>query len=410
MAKLSSPQPLLDSLEYISEQSLPNSIELPFAYLDYNAAKDFLLQFDGSKATFESYRRELERLLQWAWRIEKISIISLTRADIEEYLHFCHKPPKSWIGTKRVARFVTSGGIRKINPQWRPFVATLSKSERKEGKKPQASDYKLSNQSISCLFIALGSFYNHLLNEDLVQTNPIAQIRQKSKYMKKQQGQRKIRRLSELQWDFVLETAELMAKENPDLHERTLFIMTILYLLYLRVSELVTSVRWEPTMGDFWQDSQENWWFKTVSKGNKERDITVPDAMLDALKHYRKHRKLATDLPLPNEETTLIHSLSSKKGITNDRQIRKIVQLCFDTAYERMIGEEFTDEAKALQTATVHWLRHTGISDDINKRGRPVSHVRDDAGHSSSATTDRYNDADKNERHRSARYKRIRCG
>ena len=53
----------------------------------------------------------------------------------------------------------------------------------------------------------------------------------------------------------------------------------------------------------------------------------------------------------------------------------------------------------ALEYATVHWLRHTGISDDINKRGRPMNHVRDDAGHSSSAITDRYNNTEWLERH-----------
>ncbi len=57
-----------------------------------------------------------------------------------------------------------------------------------------------------------------------------------------------------------------------------------------------------------------------------------------------------------------------------------------------MAKEGFIDESKALVEATVHWLRHTGISDDLNKRGRPIVHVRDDAGHTTSATTDLYND------------------
>jgi len=35
-------------------------------------------------------------------------------------------------------------------------------------------------------------------------------------------------------------------------------------------------------------------------------------------------------------------------------------------------------DADNLQSATVHWIRHTGISDDVKKR--PKEHVRDDAG------------------------------
>lgn len=53
--------------------------------------------------------------------------------------------------------------------------------------------------------------------------------------------------------------------------------------------------------------------------------------------------------------------------------------------------------------ATVHWLRHTGISDDV--KIRPKEHVRDDAGHSSSAITDRYIDIELRERHKSAKAK-----
>ena len=46
---------------------------------------------------------------------------------------------------------------------------------------------------------------------------------------------------------------------------------------------------------------------------------------------------------------------------------------------------------------------HTGISDDV--KTRPREHVRDDAGHSSGATTDRYIDIGLRERHQSAKNK-----
>ncbi len=55
--------------------------------------------------------------------------------------------------------------------------------------------------------------------------------------------------------------------------------------------------------------------------------------------------------------------------------------------------------------ATVHWLRHTGISDDVKHRAK--EHVRDDAGHSSSAITDKYIDIELKERHASAKSKSI---
>ena len=61
--------------------------------------------------------------------------------------------------------------------------------------------------------------------------------------------------------------------------------------------------------------------------------------------------------------------------------------------------------AESMMDATVHWLRHTGISDDV--KIRPREHVRDDAGHSSSAITDKYIDIELKERHKSAKKKKI---
>ncbi len=61
------------------------------------------------------------------------------------------------------------------------------------------------------------------------------------------------------------------------------------------------------------------------------------------------------------------------------------------------------EEAEGLRAATVHWLRHTGISEDVKRR--PREHVRDDAGHSSGAITDRYIDVELRERARSAKGK-----
>ena len=71
-----------------------------------------------------------------------------------------------------------------------------------------------------------------------------------------------------------------------------------------------------------------------------------------------------------------------------------------------MRKEGFIEDAERLGTATVHWLRHTGISEDV--KSRPREHVRDDAGHGSSAITDRYIDVERAERHATAKQKIIR--
>jgi site-specific recombinase XerD len=196
-----------------------------------------------------------------------------------------------------------------------------------------------------------------------------------------------------------------MANEIREKHVRTLFIMNLLYGMYLRISELVCAPRWTPTMGDFHRDSEGRWWFLTVGKGNKERRISVSLAMLSALKNYRKALQLPP-LPSPNEKIPLLAKHNDGMPLKSTRYIRELVQACFDRASERLINDNQHEEAEQLMAATVHWLRHTGISDDV--KIRPREHVREDAGHSSGSITDKYIDVELHERHNSAKRKRIK--
>lgn len=399
----SGPTPLFDTLENLHISTQPPSI--PDAYKnDFHHALSFLHSYRGSEATFNSYRREVERLLHWSWNIVQKPLNQIKRNDFESFVEFCQNPPAAWIGTKTVKRFIKRDGQRIPNPDWRPFVTSVKKADFKDGKAPDAEHYMLSQKALQAVFSVLGSFYSFLMQEEYIEWNPVAQIRQKSKYIRKTQTAAPVRRLSELQWSYVIETAELLANENHHKHERTLFVMKALYGMYLRISELSASKRWQPQMGDFQRDLDGNWWFTTIGKGNKERQISVSDAMIDALKRYRSYLGLSP-LPSPGEQTPLIMRNNARAPISSTRHIRSIVQYCFDRAYERMRDDGLQDDALELRSATVHWLRHTGISEDV--KTRPREHVRDDAGHGSSAITDKYIDIERRARHESAKHKRI---
>mgnify|MGYP001259845706 FL=1 len=401
MSQIDSPFAFFDTLERM-ENPFKKPVQLPpraansvpsGSVQDYQEASEFLYSYRGSPDTFSTYRREVEHFLRWCWIISKKTLNQIVREDIENYIEFTNQPPKSWVGDKNVSRFIDRGGERVPNSEWRPYVGT-------------SGVYVASQAAIQSLFSVLSSFFNFLIQENYITANPVAQLRQKSKYLrKKQQSKGQIRRLSPLQWDYVMEAAETLAKKEPLVHERTLFIMNALYAMYLRISELVETPRWYPQMGHFQPDQEGNWWFVTVGKGNKEREVSVSNAMLEALKRYRLSRCLPP-LPSPGESTPLIHKTRGKGGITSTRQIRGIVQKCFDLATDRIRTEGFRDEADRLANATVHWLRHTGISEDV--KHRPREHVRDDAGHGSSAITDRYIDVERTERHASGRNKLIR--
>lgn len=406
--KYSIPRPIFDTLANLQE-TLKNDNTIPFlSKHDMSLAFDFLKQYDGNESTFNCYRREIERLIQWACLIQKKSLLDLNRVDLESYINFCIKPPKSWIAPQVVPRFKTINGYRIPNPRWRPFVLPSSKSTSSGG----ASDktYKISQKSIQEIFVALGSFYSFLNAENHTEHNPILAIKQKSKFIKKNQNKSCVRRLSDLQWKTVLTVAKNMAADIPEEHERTLFIISTMYLMYLRVSELASTERWTPQMNHFYQDSYKNWWFKTVGKGNKERSIAVNDDMIEALKRWRSYLKLVPALPTRDDDFPLIPKLRGHGNITNPRVVYNIVKKCFNIAIEHLNNIHEHEEAANLSVASSHWLRHTGISDSINKFDRPIAHVRDDAGHASINTTDRYNDINMLDRHNSAKKGKLEHG
>jgi len=396
--------PLFDNLTNLSKNHEHVTIEAPEHQNDFRYSLEFLKSYSGSQGTFNSYRREAERLLQWCWLIRKTTVNALKRDDVEQFIRFCQHPPQTWISTQKVPRFIEKDGLRQPNPEWRPFVATISKLSRKQGAVPEADQFSLSQGAIQEVFAILSTYFNFLIAEEYMASNPVALIRQKSKFVRKRQQSAPVRRLSLIQWQAVLEAAETMADDNPGMHERTRFILSLLFGMYLRISELAASERWIPTMNDFAKDSNGCWWFTTVGKGNKERQVAVSDDMLASLSRWRLFLGL-TALPSPADNSPLIPRMRGNGPMSDTAPLRRLVQQCFDRAAELLRHKNQMEEADNLGAATVHWLRHTGISEDV--RTRPREHVRDDAGHSSSATTDRYIDVEKQARHRSARHKQI---
>lgn len=361
-----------------------------FDVQDYRCVTEFLYAYRGSIHTYMSYRSELERILQWSWHIASKTLLSLHSTDIEHYLEFCQSPPEHWTITSPRSRFIKKDGFLKPNPLWKPFLTPSSLR---------------SQASLQLTLGILGSFYSYWVDRGIISSNVILQMRQKSKFIRKT-SMRTVRRLQTHQWQYVIQEAQNMADQNPQMHERTLLMVTLCYGLYLRISEIVASKRWCPVMGHFFKDEDQCWWFKTVGKGNKERHISVSDDVLKALKRYRLFLGLSTPLPYPGEGTILFPKHKTHGPLSSTRSVRYIMKGVFDEAYHRMVQQGLLDDAHELKIVTVHWLRHTGISDDI-RSGRPREHVRDDAGHSSGHITDRYIHVISRDRYQSAKLKSI---
>lgn len=386
--------------------SFPSELQ---ALEGYAAARGFLKSYAGNETTFNSYRTHVERLLLWALLVAHKPLLELRRRDAEAFMEFCLRPPKDWVGPMVKSRFMRIGGRKKlesdtyrVNEAWRPFSVTVPKRNRSLAESaPQditERPYKMSQGSVAQVFAVCGSFFQHAIDEGLTEVNPFRAVKQKSIYKQRNTLDVAGRSLTQLQWSYVIETAEKMADED-EVHERTLFILTTLFSMYLRVSDLVGRDNWEPSMGDFRKDTVGNWWFHVVGKGNKAAKISVRDDYIQTyLARYRRHLGLRA-LPSPHETQPLLSTLKGRAGLS-DRHLRLLLQQVFDHALERMVSEGWSDdEVDHLRSASLHWLRHTSATFDAPRRD--MKDLQADLRHNSLSTTQNtyYNSLDEQRAH-----------
>lgn len=342
------------------------------AHIDYHHTKDFLTSYSRkSQETFDKFRSDVERFLLWCWLVAGKSIPAIRRQDLEAFIDFVMKPPKAWTAQNTNPRFLSRDGLRKPNPQWRPF-------------RHIGTGARLNNKSLQGLYSNLSIYFNYLMEVDYCIGNPVAIVKKNCRYLVADVAQKETRRLSALQWEALLQAAQSLSNEREDGH-RSLFLVAALKSLKLRISELSARPAWVPVMKHFHQDYEGNWWFKAFGKGKKLRDVSVSPGLLTYLANYRKSLGLSP-LPSPDENSPLIPSLRGGQGLKS-RQLRYLVEAVIDKAANDLIQDGFADDASRLRSATTHWLRHTGASMEV-AAGRPLRHVQADLGHESIRTTD----------------------
>lgn len=335
-----------------------------------------------SEHTYIRFRSEIEKFLLWSFLMKEKACEEYRKADVLEYADFCWKPPASWISLTNHEKFQLQGdGTNQQNAAWLPFRLVVPKGDTS---KPDKKKYRPSQQTLQAVFTALIAFYKFLMDEEYCLGNPAQLAKKDCRYFIKDAQVKDAKRLSEEQWQVLLDTATEMADRNRK-YERNLFLIAALKTLFLRISEFSERPDWMPVMGHFWEDANKNWWLKIYGKGRKLRDITVPPSFMVYLKRYRRYRGLSS-LPLDGENHPVVEKLRGQGGMTA-RQLSRLVQEVFDNAHEAMKKQQGEERARKLKEATTHWLRHTGASLEI-ERGRALKDLSEDLGHSSMATTD----------------------
>lgn len=355
---------------------------------DYEAALKFLKSYSDSPATFKNYRTQVERLLLWAWGKRKKSFRDFLRSDVEDFLSFCRAPDPTWVSESVKTRFETVDGLPVPNPEWRPFSMRTQKSASKVARELNREApppvFRMSDNSHQLIGAVLNSLFTYCNADQVMATNPCAMLKRSMRKNKSKELKIPVNRsLTKLQWEVLLDTAELMATEQPPSGERALFCIVMMFGCYLRAGDLAGNGTWLPTMGSFVRD-RDAWWYHVIGKGNVAAKIAVKPDCIDYLTRYRRYRGL-TDLPSPGDPEPLLRTVHGRPGV-QARQLRVDVQAVLDRAVERMKDEGIQDfEIDALRSASLHWLRHTGATFDAPFRN--PKHLQEDLRHKSLATT-----------------------
>jgi len=343
------------------------------AETDIDAVKAWLARFVDTKTTFDSYRKEAERLLLWCvFELQK-PLSSLTHEDLLVYQRFLADPQPEgrWVMKKRK--------MPRNDPGWRPFAGPLSPTSQRQ------------------TVLILNAMFSWLVTAGYLAGNPLALSRQRQRKAKP----RITRFLEEDLWIEVKGTIERMPRETNRQREhyhRVRWLFSLFYITGIRISEVVQN-----TMGGFFcrkdRDAELRWWLEITGKGDKTRIIPATNELMIELGRYRREMGL-NPLPIEGESVPLVLPIGGRHQAMTRSAIHQITKQVFrDTSSRlKLRGPEAASQIARLQAASAHWMRHTAGSQMAGQMD--LRHVRDNLGHESLSTTNTYLHSEDDLRHR----------
>lgn len=341
---------------------------------DFEAIQIWLNAYKAKVSTHRLYQKESERFLIWCIFHLKKPLSSVNREELESYFIFLRDPKPSHIWcAKRGGKGKKRGEIG-----WKPFEGGLSES------------------SIATSITVITSLFNYLEMARYLQFNPLRLMRKKIKrqhsHFEGQKIELQKRILETREWEQMKLTLSNWPEKTPHEKEekmRLQLIVSMLFLLGLRVNELVTH-NWN----DF-KHIQGSWWFVVKGKGDKLCKIPVNNALLKIISHYRKLILLRDDFPQSDENRPIITSWRSGNALTSRYVNILLKKLAVETA-KHFQGDAETQ--KKLSKFSAHWLRH--LSATMQERaGISESQIKANMRHENVSTTRLYIHEDDNKRH-----------
>jgi integrase/recombinase XerC len=393
-------QPLFDTAHYLEDlsdfhchPSIPTflaSLPQPLTTLrdDYEISRQFLMKYADVPGTFSRFRGEVQRFLNYLWVTTKRTLAQTDADVVTAYFKTLKNPPHSWIARGVFSAFTHANGLRLPNRQWRPFALRSS---------DENAVYNASQASLNASRTALQTFFKYLVYRQYLLTDPLSDLRRRDRRAKPQLAKDlevAVRRLTDWQWSWLLETLVTEADQNPKC-ERHLFVIVTMKSLFLRVGELAPRPLDDgadriPVFGDFRRkviQGEQYWSYFVFGKGDKARSVTLPDAYLPYLKRWRAYLDLLSPMPDPGDHHPILPSTHGTA--LGKRQVQRIYEQAVMFAVARMEEAGFVDEARQLEAirSETHYLRHTGASQAIES-GADIRHISEELGHASAAFTE----------------------
>jgi integrase/recombinase XerC len=215
-------------------------------------------------------------------------------------------------------------------------------------------DHRLSVVSVRRKLAAVRALFQFLLQEGLLQTNVAKRLR--TPKMK----QRLPDVMSAEKTNNLLDAVERGEPLEKPSRERDLAFLEVLYGCGLRVSELVGI-----NLDDL---DLRSGWVRVRGKGNKEREVPVPERAIAAVQRYLEVRRPA------DEEWALF--VSSRGARLSDRQVRRLVKL-------------YALAATGDPTVHPHSFRHA-YATHLLADGADLRAIQELLGHARLSTTQKY--------------------
>lgn len=330
---------------------------------DMGAINIWLAGFENLN-TRRVYIRDIKRFLMWLAAVKGKHLGALLLTDLQEYVKFLAKPDKTWC--------MDGKKLRSKDYNWRPFS------------KP------LSQKSIVAAISVLHSLFKFLEEADYIDKNPVKLLRTSSilEKFEKQVYNVMERMLEQDEWEAVLETLRLLPSSTIDEQKykaRANLLFSMLYMLGLRINEASNAV---------WMNFKKmegKWWFFIQGKGGKFGHVPVNNTMLQVVENFREVYDLGGDIE--SDEAYIF--LNEEGNKLTPRTLYNIVKRIGNIAAKKFKDSK---KQKKLMALSPHWLRHLSASHQ-NKRGLPITMIKENHRHSSINTTQIYMHSEDLERH-----------